>query len=318
MAITPTTEAAVEAIIGTERPTRTATARRRRSRDALTAAGMVSPAVFLLLIFFVIPVILAFTLAFTNARLISPRPSHFVGLRNFRILFEDPIFWKSLRNTFYFAVVVVPVQAGLALVLALLVNAKVRGVNFFRTVYFIPVVTSMVVISILWIFLYQRDGLINHIIRFVSAGTIHGPDWLNNPHTAMPAIIAMSIWQAVGFHMIIWLSGLQTIPAELYEAADIDGSTTWDRFRYVTWPGLRATRTFILITITIAALGLFTQINVMTQGGPLDSTSTVVFQAVRTGYQQQQTSYASAISLVFFAIVLLISLGQRFLTREKV
>ena len=198
-----------------------------------------------------------------------------------------------------------------------MVNAKVKGGNFFRTVYFIPVVTSMVVISILWIFLYQKDGLINHIIRFVTAGAIKGPDWLNNPHTAMPAIIFMSIWQAVGFHMIIWLSGLQTIPEELYEAAAIDGSGNWDKFRYITWPGLRATRTFILITITIAAFGLFTQINVMTQGGPLDSTSTVVFQAVRTGYQQQQTAYASAISLVFFAIVLIVSLVQRFLTREK-
>jgi multiple sugar transport system permease protein len=289
----------------------------RRRRETFVAAGMVSPAVFLLLIFFVIPVVLAFTLAFTNARLISPRPSHFVGLRNFRILFDDPVFWKSLRNTFYFAIVVVPVQAGLALLLALLVNAKVKGVNFFRTVYFIPVVTSMVVISILWIFLYQQDGLINHIIRFISAGSVKGPDWLNNPHTAMPAIIFMSVWQAVGFHMIIWLSGLQTIPEELYEAAAIDGSSSWDKFRYVTWPGLRATRTFILITITIAAFGLFTQINVMTQGGPLDSTSTVVFQAVRTGYQQQQTAYASAISLVFFAIVLIVSLVQRFLTREK-
>jgi multiple sugar transport system permease protein len=291
--------------------------RDRHIREGLSATGMVSPAVFLLLIFFVIPVILAFTLAFTNARLISPQPAHFIGLRNFRILFHDPLFWKSLRNTFTFAVIVVPVQAGFALLLALLVNAKVKGVNFFRTVYFIPVVTSMVVISILWIFLYQKDGLINHLIRFVTAGVVRGPDWLNDSHTALIAIIFMSIWQAVGFHMVIWLSGLQTIPEELYEAAAIDGVGTWDRFRYVTWPGLRATRTFILITITIAAFGLFTQVNVMTQGGPLDSTSTVVYQAVRTGYQQQQTSYASAISLVFFAIVLIVSLIQRFLTREK-
>jgi len=289
----------------------------RRRREALAAAGMASPAIFLLMIFFVIPVVLAFTLAFTNARLISPTPAHFVGLRNFRILFSDPIFWKSVRNTLYFAVVVVPVQAGLALILALLVNAKVRGVNFFRTVYFIPVVTSMVVISILWIFLYQKNGLINHLIRWVTGGLIHGPDWLNNPHTAMPAIIFMSMWQAVGFHMIIWLSGLQTIPEELYEAAAIDGSGNWDRFKYVTWPGLRATRTFILITITIAAFGLFTQVNVMTQGGPLDSTTTVVYQAVHTGYEQQQTAYASAISLVFFALVLSVSLVQRYLTRDK-
>ncbi len=278
---------------------------------------MVSPAVFLLLLFFVIPVVLAFALAFTNARLVSPTPAEFTGLQNFRTLLDDPLFYKSLRNTFYFAAVVVPLQGGLALVLALLVNAKVKGVNFFRTVYFIPVVTSMVVVSILWTLMYQKTGLVNELISQLTFGVVHGPDWLNNPSTAMPAIIFMSVWQGVGFHMVIWLAGLQTIPQDLYEAADIDGATRWVRFRYVTWPGLRTTRTFVLITITIAAFSLFAQVSVMTQGGPLDSTTTVVYQAVQTGYAQQQTGYASAISLVFFVLVLAVSLVQRFLTREK-
>ncbi|MFD7988840.1 carbohydrate ABC transporter permease [Kitasatospora indigofera] len=288
-----------------------------RRRERLTAAGMVSPAVLLLLVFFVIPVVLAFALAFTNARLISPTPAHFVGLQNFKLLFQDPVFFRSLLNTFIFAAVVVPLQAGLALALALLVNTKVGGTNFFRTVYFIPVVTSMVVVSIVWTFLYQKTGLINHLINTLTFGHVHGPDWLNDPSTALPAIILMSVWQGVGFHMVIWLSGLQTIPADLHEAAAIDGADRWTQFRYVTWPGLRATRTFVLITITIDALRLFTQVNVMTQGGPLDSTTTVVYQAVHAGYQQQQTAYASAISLVFFVIVLAVSLIQRFLTREK-
>jgi multiple sugar transport system permease protein len=165
--------------------------------------------------------------------------------------------------------------------------------------------------------MYQPTGLVNQILQTVTFNTIQGPDWLNNTKTAMPAIMFMSIWQAVGFHMVIWLSGLQTIPGELYEAAELDGASPWQRFRFVTWPGLRATRTFILVTITIAALSLFAQINVMTAGGPLDSTSTVVYQAVRVGYQQQQTAYASAISLVFFALVLAVSLVQRYLTRDK-
>jgi multiple sugar transport system permease protein len=127
----------------------------------------------------------------------------------------------------------------------------------------------------------------------------------------------MSAWQAMGFHMVIWLSGLQTIPGELYEAADLDGASRWQQFANVTWPGLRQTRTFILITITIAAFALFSQVNIMTQGGPLDATSTLVLQAVRSGFAQQQTGYASAISLVFFILVLAISLVQRFLTRDK-
>ena len=271
-----------------------------------------------LVLFFFVPVLLSFGLAFTNARLISPRPTTFIGLDNFTTLFDDSLFWKSLRNTLYFAVVVAPVQAGLALVLAMLVNTKIRGTNFFRTIYFIPVVTSIVVISLLWEFLYQPDGLLNNIIEAVTFGQFHGTDWLNNPTTAMPAIMVMSIWQAVGFHMMIWLAGLQTIPGELYEAAAIDGASGWDRFRYVTWPSLLATRTFILVTITIASLSLFSQISVMTQGGPLDSTSTVVFMAVRTGYEQQQTGYASAISLLFFVLVLTVSMVQRYVTREKV
>ncbi len=296
------------------RRTRTTNARRRES---FTAFGMATPAVVLLIVFLVVPVALAFTLAFTDAKLVSPTPARFVGLRNFTLLFQDPTFYKSLRNTAYFAAVVVPLQAGLALVLALLVNAKVRGVNFFRTVYFLPVVTSMVVVSLLWTFLYRKDGLVNHVISTLTFGHVQGPDWLGDPATAMPAIILMSVWQGVGFHMIIWLAGLQTIPAELYEAADLDGATRWHRFRHVTWPGLRATRTFVLVTITIAALSLFTQIRVMTQGGPLDSTTTVVYQAVHSGYDQQQTAYAAAVSLIFFVLVLSVSLVQRFLTREK-
>jgi multiple sugar transport system permease protein len=296
------------------RRTRTTNARRR---EGLTALGMATPAVVLLIIFVVVPLALTFALAFTDARLISPTPARFVGLDNFTRLFEDPGFFKSLRNTVYFTAVVVPFQAGLALVLALLVNAKVRGVNFFRTVYFLPVVTSMVVVSLLWTFLYRQDGLVNHVLSALTFGHVEGRDWLGDPATAMPAVILMSVWQGVGFHMVIWLAGLQTIPAELYEAADLDGATRWHRFRHVTWPGLRATRTFVLVTITIQAFGLFTQINVMTKGGPLDSTTTVVYQAVRTGYEQQQTSYAAAISLVFFLLVLTVSLVQRFLTREK-
>jgi multiple sugar transport system permease protein len=275
---------------------------------------MLLPAGVLMITFLIIPIGLTFVLAFTNARLISPEPAHFIGFDNFTRLFGNDTFWKSLRNTVIFAVVIVPFQSALALGLALLVNVKMRGVNFFRTIYFLPVVTSMVVVSMLWLFLYQPNGLINAVLAKFG---IQGPDWLGNPSTALFAIILMSAWQAVGFHMVIWLSGLQTIPGELYEAASLDGASPVQQFLHVTWPGLRQTFIFILITITIAAFSLFTQINIMTQGGPLDSTSTVVFQAVRTGFAQQQTGYAAAISLVFFVIVLAVSLLQRYLTREK-
>lgn len=231
------------------------------------------------------------------------------------IVAGDPVFWRSLTNTFFFALIVVPVQAGLALVLALLVNQRLKGRNFFRTVYFIPTLSSMVVISMLWRFMYQQDGLINKSIANFMPG--YAPiDWLGNPKTSMSAIIILSIWQAVGYHMIIWLGGLQTIPAELYEAVRMDGANKWDEFRHVTVPGLRHTFVFILITITIAALGLFVQINVLTQGGPLDSTSTLVFQSFTHGYQRQEIGYGSAISFVFFVLVLIIALIQRSMTKR--
>jgi multiple sugar transport system permease protein/raffinose/stachyose/melibiose transport system permease protein len=279
---------------------------------------MIAPAAVLLVMFLIIPVILAFALSFTNARLISPNPPRLVGFDNFARAFTDPVFLQSAWNTFVFALVVVPVQAAFALLLAVLVNRSVRGVTFFRVVFFIPVVTSIVVVSILWKFMYQENGLINSMIDTITFGAWSGTDWLNNPSTALGAIIFLSIWQAVGFHMIIWLSGLQTIPEELYEAARMDGASPWQQFANVTWPGLRPTMVFVLVTITIQALALFVQIDVMTQGGPVNTTSTVVFYAVRKGSQQQEIGYASAISLIFFVAVLIIALIQRRLTREKV
>ncbi|MGV8848797.1 MAG: carbohydrate ABC transporter permease [Propionibacteriaceae bacterium] len=287
---------------------------RSNRRATSVALAMLAPAAVLMVTFLIIPIVLTFGLSFTNARLISPVPAKFIGVDNFTRLFQNATFWKSLLNTVIFAVVIVPVQSGLALGLAILVNAKVRGTNIFRTVYFLPVVTSMVVVSMLWLFMYQKNGLFNALLAKIG---IQGPDWIGDPKWALFSIIVMSAWQAMGFHMVIWLSGLQTIPGELYEAASIDGAGPWKQFQHITWPGLRQTMIFILITITISAFSLFTQVNIMTQGGPLDATSTVVFMSVRTGFQQQQTGYASAISLMFFAIVLAVSLVQRYLTRDK-
>jgi len=291
---------------------------RARRREARAGVAMAAPALILLVLFLIIPVLLAFGLSFTNARLISPNPPRFVGLDNFvRAFVDDPVFLRSMLNTFVFAAVVVPVQAGLGLLLAVLVNQKIRGVRAFRVVFFIPVVTSIVVVSILWKFMYQEDGLVNSFIDTITFGAWQGTAWLNNPETALGAIIVLSIWQAVGFHMLIWLSGLQTIPEELYEAARVDGATPWQQFTNVTWPGLHSTMVFVLVTITIAALGLFVQVDVMTQGGPVNSTTTLVYHAVRKGYREMETGYGATISLIFFALVLVVALIQRFLTRDK-
>ena len=299
----------------TTRPGRRSAASRKEAR---TAWLMSSPALLLLALFLGIPILLTFVLSFTNIRLVSPNPPRLVGLNNFvRAFAHDPTFVRSLTNTAFFALIVVPCQSALALALAILVNAKVKGVTAFRTMIFMPVVTSMVVVSILWSFFYEENGLFNSVLNTLTGGGWTAVAWLNNPGTAMPAVIVLSIWQAVGLHMIIWLSGLQGIDPALYEAADLDGVNGWQRFRYVTWPGLHSTMVFILVTITIAALGLFVQVDVMTSGGPQDATSTLVYHAVRKGYREQDMGYGSAISLIFFLAVLAISLIQRRLTREK-
>ncbi|SFR19984.1 carbohydrate ABC transporter permease [Poseidonocella sedimentorum] len=338
------------------------------------------PGFGLLAMFIVVPFFFAFFLSLTNQRLISPNPTEFVGLDNYRnllgirvlsiepevnaageivrdetgapeyprvrtftrnnpdypqyagmrewfrwhsgdtakvVVARDVVFWKSLRNTLMFVLVVAPVQGALALGLALLINQRLRAINIYRAIYFMPVVVSIVVVSLLWRFLYAEEGLLNSILHGLSFGMFEGRDWLGDPDTALGAIKAMSIWQAVGFHMVIWLSGLQTISPTLYEASAIEGASKWQTFRYVTWPGLRNTAVLVLIVITMQAFALFAQIDVMTNGGPLDSTTTVVFQAVERGYGKQDISGGAAISVILFLLVLTISLIQRYLTREK-
>ncbi len=350
-------------------------------QEGLAGWLMASPAIILILGFMIIPFFMAFYFSFTNQRLISPNPTEWVGLNNFKrllsvnmlplqpivdettgepvlddegnltyprvreytrnnpdypqyagmqewfaitiggtkytIVASDVVFMKSLGNVFYFVLVVVPLQSGLALILAMLVNQKISWVNLFRTIYFITVVVSMVVVSILWKFIYDpQNGLLNNLLGILSFGTFEPVDWLGNTGTALPSSMAMSVWQGVGFHMIIWLAGLQTIPAVLYEAADVAGANGWQKFRYVTWPGLRNTFIFILITITIAAFGLVIQINEMTRGGPLDSTQTPIFQMLIRGYEKQDIAMGSAIAVIFFTIVVVVALVQRRITRE--
>ncbi|MEV3936588.1 sugar ABC transporter permease [Glycomyces sp. NPDC049804] len=295
-------------------------AKRRSHSRAEQRAGtaFAIPGVVLLLVFVIGPAVVSLVLAFTNARLISPTPPEFVGLENFQRAFaEDDLFHKSILNTFLFAAIVVPLQGGLGLVLALLVNQRLAGRNFFRTVFFLPVITSMVVVSLLWRFMYQEDGLVNSALSMVTGGAWAGQAWLSEPSTALGAIVVMSVWQGVGFHMIIWLAGLQTIPEEVYEAGELDGTTPWQRFRHLTLPLLKPTFVFVLITITIAAMSLFVQVNIMTGGGPVGSTSTLVLQIVQKGFQQQQMGYGAALSLIFFCIVLALALVQRRLTRDK-
>ena len=238
--------------------------------------------------------------------------------KRYTLLAGDPSFFRSLTNNILFALVVIPLQSAIGLLLALLVNLNLRGRNFFRTMFFAPVVTSMVVVSIVWRFLYDyNNGMINSFLSTITLGAAQPINWLGDPNTAMIAIIIMSVWQGAGMQMMLFLAGLQGVPDHLYEAASIDGANAWEKFRYVTWPGLRNTTVFIIITITIAAFQLFTQVFVMTNGGPSDSTTTVTFMMVRTGFREQNIAYASAIAVTFFLIILAINLIQRRVLREE-
>ena len=347
--------------------------------EQTTAYLLLLPAAAVLTVFLIIPFGMAFYLSLTNQRLISPNPTEFVGLENYRRLLGvrvirlepltdeatgevvrdetgrpeyprarsvlreneaydglrqlgeftlfarrylvaagDPVFLRAVFNNFYFVVVVVPLQTTFALLLALLVNQKLRGVNAFRTIYFSPVVTTMAVVAVLWFFLYNPDeGLINAVFDLFGLGPYA---WLTSPYTAMPAIMLLSVWQGVGFQMVIFLAGLQEIPATLYEASALDGANPWQRFRYVTLPSLRNTTLFVAISSTILAFKLFTQVEVMTfgTGGPADSTVTMALHMVNQGFGQQQIGYASAIAVFFVVLVLLIALVQRRVLRREV
>jgi multiple sugar transport system permease protein len=292
----------------------------RRYKENLMAWAFSAPAIILLIIFLVVPFVISIGLAFTDQRLIpNPNlPTQFIGLRNFSRLIEDEAFIRGLLNNFYFVVVVVPIQTTFALLLAILVNQKLRGTNIFRTIYFSPVVTSMVVVSIVWTFLYNPgDGLINSFIHFLTFGRVEGFNWLQNTKLVFPAIMLMSIWQGVGFQMVIFLAGLQEIPNDIYEAADVDGATKLQQFVYVTLPQLRNTTIFVVLATTILAFKLFDQVKVMTNGGPQNASMTTMLFVIQQGWGELKVGYASAASLIFFLIVLAISLLQRSILQEE-
>jgi len=240
-----------------------------------------------------------------------------IGDASFLIGARDPQFLRSVANTFLFALLVVPMQSALALAMALWVNRKFRGRVLLRTVFFSPVVTSMVVVAALWGLVLHTDvGLANQVLRSLFGAGTTQPDWLGDPHIAMLSIAIMSAWQGAGFQMLIFLSGLQSISMEQYEAADVMGANRWQKFIYITLPGLRNTLVFVLVSTTIMAFGLFTQVDVLTGGGPRDATSTIIFHAVRVGFREQDIAYGSAMTLVFFVFVLLLSLAQKKLTAK--
>jgi multiple sugar transport system permease protein len=277
-----------------------------------------APALLLLTAFLVVPFLLAIYFSFTNQRLISPLPTRWVGLDNYTAVLTGNAFWTALRNNVLFVLVVVPVQTTFALWLAVLVNRRLPGRVLFRTIYFMPVVTVMAAAAVIWTLLFHPQGLVNAVLETVTFGAF-APDWLNSTAWALPAVMIVSIWQGVGFQMIILLAALQDVPHQLYEAAELDGASRWQQFRSVTLPGIRNGLIFVVTVTTILAFRLFDQVWLMPQtpGGPLGATRTMMLELVETGFGRQQIGRGSAIAVVFFLIVLFIALVQRRLVREE-
>ncbi len=281
---------------------------------------MLLPACILLIIFMVVPFFSAFGLSLTNQKLIpNPMvPAKFVGLRNYIQIFKDVSFWQAFKNVILFTIMVIPLHCGFALLMANALN-KVRFLKgFLRSLFFLPYITPMVIVAVIWKSIYQYpDGIANLALKLVTFGMAHSIDWLGNKNSALIAITILSAWQAFGFQMIIYLGALQSIPTSLYEAANIDGANSRQVFWNVTWPGLKETNTLVLIITTIQALKLFTQVNIMTKGGPNGSTNTLVHYIYQSGFMGQKIGYASAASVILFLLILIIFLVQNKLLRGK-
>jgi multiple sugar transport system permease protein len=280
---------------------------------------LLAPAVGLLIVFIVLPFLLAVIMSFTNQGLLPRKvPTLFMGFTNYANILGDTRFWIAAWNTARFAIIVVPVQSALALLLAVLVNGSFPGRNVYRGIYFLPTILSMSVVCVIWAGILRAPaGVMNSLVETLSFGLFGPQDWLGDTTLAMPTIIVLSMWQGLGFQMVIYLAGLQSISGQLYEAARIDGATVTQQFWHITMPSLRNTHVFVLLTTTVLAFKLFGQVDVLTQGGPLDATNTLVRYIYVAGFREQRVGYASAASVIFFVLVLTIAMVQRRLTRDK-
>lgn len=287
--------------------TQTSRTARQSNRGAIL---LIAPAVVLLLAFLLIPFLLAIGLSLTSQRLVSPLPLRFVGLENYARTLSDPAFWQALSNNVAFALVVPTTQTVLGLGLALMVNQPLRGITIFRTIYFMPVVMVLAVVSVLWRLLFAQGGMINAGIGAVAGGSFE-VNWLHDPGLAFPAVMVASIWQNVGFQMILLLAGLQAIPADLYEAARVDGANGRQLFRHITLPGVRNTLIFVATVSVVTSFLLFDQPYVMTGGGPAGATQPLMLLMTQVGFVEQRIGQASAIAVIFFVIVLGVALISR-------
>lgn len=285
------------------------------NRQKLTPYLFLLPAIALLILTVFLPAIQAFSLSFTEYEYDITQAPKWIGLENFQRLWADKVFWQTIKNTLFYLVGVVPVLAIAPLWLAIIVNQKLKGINWFRTAFYTPVVISMVVAGIAWKALYIQNGLLNQFLKQI--GLTNGIPWLTDPRIAIWSVMLVTIWKGLGYYMVIYLAGLQSISAELYEAAAIDGSDNWQKHLDITIPLMRPYLFLVTIISAISATKVFEEIYIMTQGGPRNSSKTVVYYLYERAFQNLDISYACTIGLILFLAILGLSIINLKLTAAK-
>ena len=264
------------------------------------------PVIIAFLIFNLYPMVLGLYLSFTNWDIL--RPATFVGLRNWIALFSDELLLRAVLQTLYYAVASVAGATIVSLALALLLNQRLKTIGFYRTFFFLPAVTSLVAIAMVWRWIYNTEfGVLN---SFLGTSGINPVNWLGDPLLAMPAVILMSIWRSAGFNTVLFLAGLQGVPQEYYEAAEIDGASRWDRFLHITLPLVSPTTFFVVVNGLIGSWQVFDQVYILTRGGPDLSTVTVVYLIYSNGFEWYKTGYASAMAYGLFLIIVVLTALQ--------
>ncbi|MBE9231560.1 sugar ABC transporter permease [Cuspidothrix issatschenkoi LEGE 03284] len=280
------------------------------------------PALIILIFTVFWPAIQAFYLSFSSYENIGDTPQ-WIGFQNFIKLSKDPIFWQTLENTIWYLIGVVPILVFLPLILAILVNQKLRGMNWFRTAYYTPVVISMVVAGIAWKWLYAENGLLNQILKTLGIFS-DGIPWLTSPDKilglvpiSLASVMAVTIWKGLGYYMIIYLAGLQAIPADIYEAAAIDGSDNIRKHWDITLPLMKPYLALVAVISSIAATKVFEEVYIMTQGGPLNSSKTIVYYLYEQAFTNLEISYACTIGLVLFLMILTLSILRLIISQDS-
>lgn len=283
------------------------------ARESRLAYLFISPAMILFLIFSMLPAAAALILSFTNYDILNP--PQWTGLANYSRLLQDQIFRQTIGNILFYVAMYIPTMVILSLLVALALNRKMPGMKVYRAIFYLPVISSTVAASTVWMWLFNQNyGIIDQILGFVG---INGPNWLYEVNYAMIAIVIVTVWQGIGGNMIIYMAGLQGIPEYLYEAALLDGANGWQRFRYVTWPSLRTTTFFVTTTAFIGSFQLFDQAYVMTSGGPGNTTLTPVYYIYQNGFTQLQMGYASSQAFTLFVIIVIVSMINIRVNREQ-